>query len=658
MRKSSFDTGGQTALTQELSNWSAKRRAERSKAVTEQSYQEGLKEGMGAKTIERKKPLFGFIGADAAEAHNKGLEAAYLAGIDSDNISRINEIAMKNEGNVKGYDAEIEGLMSGLQKEVDPELSQTIMFSARQMADRQRLRIQEQSFKKQQQEVKAGLNKSRTSYYDSAARNARNGNIETSAESLLKLDATLLKQLELGHINQAQYSELLRDAEREATEHTHFGNLERLSVDDAAKWLEENKKVPEGFTADEWDRFRGVAESIVVDKLRARKALEADRIKNDSQALNDLEVRVNTGDYTETLSDLESLYRNRQTDSKYVSLKSKIINKQKEAFAQAEQDAAVILRLGGDQSIVPDDAAINRVYDNTQSQLSVAQKVMFADRNKTVPSALKREVSMGLMSDDPKIIKNAISIMEGLSQVRGMDDQFSKQDRAFASQITRLIDFMPPEQAIERARKLTDPTNKPFFDAQLQRLKDDKTDYMDEAEDLLGWDDVDALSKPDIAKDYQGLVESFAGSGMEIDDAKKEAEKLIKNKWQEWQGQTIAYSPDNFYNINGSSEWVLDQAKRKVVADSFGEVSDVRLMSDKITASEAAKGSPSYLIKFKENGIWQWYSQDRFYPDRSPVIESIKKENIEEAEEMQDRAEKFKETAKLYISGDKTINVP
>lgn len=638
MRKTSFETSGFNPLASELSQWSAERRAERSERIQKKAFQEGLKKGTGAESIERKKPLFGFIGKDSAEAHNRGLEAAYIAGVDSDNLSRISEIGLKNQGDVAKYDAEIEGMFSGLQKELDPQLAPQLILSARKAADRQRLRIQEQAYNKQQNEIKAGLNKAGATYYDDAARQARNGNLEGSAESLIKYEATLAQQLDSGYINEAQYSELMRDAEREATEHTHFGKIDSMSTAEAVKWLNDNKRVPEGFTADEWDVFRGRAESYIVDKIKIDKANQADALKVNSQALNDLEIRVNTGDYTETLGDLEALYKNRPTDSKYVSLKTKIINKQREALEKADEDAAVLIRLGGDQTVVPEEDAINRVYDRAANQLSVMQKVMFADKNKTVPSSLKREVSMGLMSDDPEVIKNSISIIEGLSQIRGMNDQFSKKDRAFASQVSRLLDFMSPEEAIDKARRLTDPTNKAFFDAQLKRLKDEKTDYIDEAKDVLGWDDVDVLSQPHIARDYQGLVESFAGSGMEIDDAKSHAKKLIQNKWQEWEGQTIAYSPDNFYQINGSSKWVANQARELVLKDTLSDVDEVRLVSDKITASEANSGVPSYLIKFKSDGVWQFYvgeSEGRFYPDKNPVLEKLKEENIKEAEAMQ-----------------------
>ena len=295
MRKSSFDTGGQTALTQELSNWSANRRAERSKAVTEQSYQEGLKEGMGAKTIERKKPLFGFIGADAAEAHNKGLEAAYLAGIDSDNISRINEIAMKNEGNVKGYDAEIEGLMSGLQKEVDPELSQTIMFSARQLADKQRLIIQKQAFANQQKVINSQLLSSSVTYAEAAARSARNGDIESADGNIAKYIAVQNQRLESGAITQAEYDINLRDVNREANEHALYGQIDNMPLNEATKWLQENKAVPDWATADEYDSFYSKASAGVNRRLSKANAQKAAVLSQNKIRLKDYRERSAKG---------------------------------------------------------------------------------------------------------------------------------------------------------------------------------------------------------------------------------------------------------------------------------------------------------------------------------------------------------------------------
>ncbi len=295
MRKSSFQTGGQSGVTQALAQWSAEQKAKRAKKVRDQSYAEGVAEGMDSDSIERKKPLFGFIGADAAEAHNKGLEAAYLAGIDSDNVARINEIAMKNEGNVKGYDAEIQGLFSGLQKEVDPELATSVMFSAREMADKQRLTIQKQAFTNQTNAINSQLLSSSVTYAEAAARSARNGDVESADSNIVKYTAVQNQRLESGAITQAEYDINLRDVNREANEHALYGQIDKMPLNEATKWLQDNKDVPDWATADEYDSFYSKASAGVNRRLSKANAQKAAVLSQNKIKLKNFRERSSKG---------------------------------------------------------------------------------------------------------------------------------------------------------------------------------------------------------------------------------------------------------------------------------------------------------------------------------------------------------------------------
>lgn len=413
MRKSSFETSGFNPLASELSQWAAERRAERSERTQKQAFKEGLKEGAAAKSIERKKPLFGFIGKDSAEAHNRGLEAAYIAGVDSDNLARINEIGLKNQGDVAKYDAEIEGMFSGLQKELDPQLAPELILSARKAADRQRLRIQEQAYNKQQNEIKAGLSKSRTTYYDDAARQARNGDIEGSAESLIKYEATLSQQLEQGYINQAEYQELLRDAEREATEHTHFGKIDRMSTAEAAKWLDENKQVPKGFTADEWDVFTSKVSSDVSRRQSKERISKEAVIRENKLKLDEYINRSSMG---------FAVNDNENAIVRSIDPKTYAYGKELSAFALLPYEAQknIIDNLSVIESSDPEKAiATRKVYSNVRRmaesnpyELAVKQGVVehkpinfgdpqsFIDRNAVTQEAAEHYgVNAKLMTD-------------------------------------------------------------------------------------------------------------------------------------------------------------------------------------------------------------------------------------------------------------------
>ena len=94
IQKSSFSTGG-NSLSESLFQWAGQRRAEQSAKRANKAYEMGLEKG-GSDELEQEQPILGFIGSDVVEAHNKGLRDAYIAGVDSDNVQRVNQIALEN----------------------------------------------------------------------------------------------------------------------------------------------------------------------------------------------------------------------------------------------------------------------------------------------------------------------------------------------------------------------------------------------------------------------------------------------------------------------------------------------------------------------------------------------------------------------------------
>jgi uncharacterized protein YlaN (UPF0358 family) len=321
--------------------WSAERRATKSQDLQEQAYERGRSEGQGADTLEQRK--VGIFGSKNIEAHNKGLRDAYIAGVDSDNVRRINEIALEHQSNTQGFDAAIDGLMAGLSKEVDPAVRSLVIESARDTANRTRLKVQENQFNEAARKAAESRSASATVYVDEAARLARNGDQEGAGLSLIKHQAILSSMLEAGDIGEDDYNRLVRDGEREATEQTHLGQISSMSTQEAAQWIEENKSVvPEGFTPDEWDSFIGRAESIVVDKIATDKAERQSIEAQDIQARNELEILIDTnqGNPEQHLRAIDRLYEGRETDAKYVALKTKVINKIQENIKKQDLQQA------------------------------------------------------------------------------------------------------------------------------------------------------------------------------------------------------------------------------------------------------------------------------------------------------------------------------
>ena len=248
-----FSTGGR-AVTHNagLLDWAAKRQANNAK---EKAYRQGLAEGSKGEYKE-ESPLLGFIGAETIDAHNQGMREAYFASIDSDSTQRINQIALENPDSVSGYDAAIDGFLKGLGKSVDPLAAQQAVQMASNTASRARLGVQKNAFIKQKNEAASDRELSRQTYTNEAARLARNGDDEGSAENLLKLSAVIESSLNAGDIDGDTAASLMRDGEREATEQSKISYISSLDTVDGELWIENNRnKVPKGFTPDEWDSF-------------------------------------------------------------------------------------------------------------------------------------------------------------------------------------------------------------------------------------------------------------------------------------------------------------------------------------------------------------------------------------------------------------------
>ena len=633
----SFTTGtGSTSSA--LQSWAAQRRSERAAKNIQQSSEAGAKAGLTGE-YEPREAMFGFIGRDTVEAYNDSMQSAYISKLDADNTNRISEIAISNPDNLQGFDAAVDGMLGGLAKEVDPEVRDLILSSAQETANRQRLRVQSAEMDRNNAAAAADRSDAANTYYMESGRLARNGDIEGSAENLIKFEAVQDARLAAGEIDVEQRNELVRNAERESVEQGYLFEVSGMTTEDAASWVEENKnQIPAGFTADEWDAFIPKAESIVVDMLTEDSAQANAVTAARNQAVNDLEIMVNTdqGTMEEQLTALESLYENAPTDAKYVSLKTSILNNQQAAFERLSLQNDVISRLGGDASVVIDQGSANDVYDAVAENYTPAQKVQFADRLKFVPRSLESEIANGLLSNDPVLIANSSDMIDRLDEVRGLVDTFTPEQRAFAQQVNKLAPYMIPEEAVAIARQNTDPRDSARIDARAQEIqdKDWPDDYASKADKAMPmFTPMDQWSSPQMASDYGDLFESFYLSGMDYQAADEKAQELIAKTWSRFDGKLMKYNPSDFYSVGGSAEYVVDQVTSDL-ADNLWipEITDTYLFADDRTAREASEGRPSYLVRYQTEDGWFLYPE-RFIPDVQAEIDRVSQQNLEQGEE-------------------------
>jgi len=282
----SFTTGtGSTSSA--LQSWAAQRRSERAAKNIQQSSEAGAKAGLTGE-YEPREAMFGFIGRDTVEAYNDSMQSAYISKLDADNTNRISEIAISNPDNLQGFDAAVDGMLGGLAKEVDPEVRDLILSSAQETANRQRLRVQSAEMDRNNAAAAADRSDASNTYYMESGRLARNGDIEGSAENLIKFEAVQDARLAAGEIDVEQRNELVRNAERESVEQTNLGGLDRQSTEDAQAWIDEQRsQVPVGFTADEWDSHMDSAQADLNRRLSRERAVQAETEAENALRVNE-----------------------------------------------------------------------------------------------------------------------------------------------------------------------------------------------------------------------------------------------------------------------------------------------------------------------------------------------------------------------------------
>ena len=246
--------------------------------------------------------------------------------------------------------------------------------------------------------------------------------------------------------------------------------------------------------------------------------------------------------------------------------------------------------------------------------------------------------------------------MDRIDKVRGLpDNSFSANDRAFAQTVSDLSVNMEPEQAIELARRNTDPNDRSRIEARKDQIKEMQKGfgadtYREQVEDhfnpWFGSTTVDDISGDKIAKEYGDLFEQHYLAGMDEKAAKAKALEIVGRNWKESKvtGKTrvMKYAPEDYYDVAGNTEYIGEQLHKAVLENWFGDVNfskkDIIILSDDRTAREASAGMPSYLVyvNHPSEGILPVYAEGapaRFLPDVSAEVKKQQEANREKVEE-------------------------
>tara|TARA_R110001599_G_scaffold313141_1_gene520882 strand:+ start:453 stop:2489 length:2037 start_codon:yes stop_codon:yes gene_type:complete len=249
-----------------------------------------------------------------------------------------------------------------------------------------------------------------------------------------------------------------------------------------------------------------------------------------------------------------------------------------------------------------------------------AKQTDFVAKTGLVPAMLKQELTNDLMSGDVNRIQAASETIGRLTEIPGIGQTvLTDYQRALATEVNSLSQFMGADLATQQAIKNTDPTNKARIEARTAEIKSTegkKTfsgSYRNEMLEEYGSGyfekfNVNDIAQYDLIKDYGTLVESYYISGMSVDNAKEQAMKSIQTNYKEGEFGFMKFRPEDYYGlgVTDSVNYIREDIYNELTGPSgiFGlelDKKDIVLVSDSITARQASTGNPSYTVMYRDS---------------------------------------------------------
>ena len=248
-----------------------------------------------------------------------------------------------------------------------------------------------------------------------------------------------------------------------------------------------------------------------------------------------------------------------------------------------------------------------------------AEQTDFVAKTGLVPAMLQQELTNDLMSQDVNRIQAASETIGRLTEIPGIGQTIlTEQQRAFATEVNSLSQFMGADLATQQAIKNTDPTNKARIEARTSEIKSTegkktfsgsyKTELLEEyGSGYFEKFNVNNIAQYDLVRDYGTLVESYYISGMSVDNAKEQAMKSIQTNYQEGEFGFMKFRPEDYYGlgVTDSVNYIREDIYDELTGPSgiFGlelDKKDIILVSDSITARQASTGKPSYTVMYRD----------------------------------------------------------
>lgn len=629
-------TGGVQALQQEarslsgLSQSFARFEEQRRQKKADEAFQAGRVAHAKGETDKKEETFFGGI---EAKSFNRGLRAGYEADLSNDNREELARIERENGTDSAAYSEAVTAQRVALQQNVDPAVLPDVMERFDTYSTAGLIRVQDAQARADNARNQDSVNAQIESLGNEAAVFARNGDPESSAQRLLEASQAVENAVTAGFMSQKDGDDAFRELNREATEQSirneFDGIIESQGFDAAFDELDKrSKKVPGGWTPDEWDAF------IADEQADINRALSR-QLKQTKQTATEIKKEAD-------FSDIEA-------------------------------------RIKGDDRVVVNEKAVDSYYQERVlplvQNLPPEQKntviTSFVDRTKVIPLGLRNEVSSFIRSGNPELMSEAVTLTDRLDEVPGAGEIVNTNERVFAKLAVDLSANLEPNEAVRLARQATDPKDKARVDTvnqQLKDIKDKATVYQEAAQGIFtsfwGTDpSFDAITSAKMGKEYGDLFESYRRSGADEAQAAELAKGGIQRNWGEWQNRVMKYPPATYYEVEGDSSYVMDQLVKDVKSENlFGfsvSKDNIILVPNEETARGASIGQPTYGVTVIDDNGQMIPLENMWKPDSQAEIDRIKNENVSQSKArrikiLQDQAEDM-ETIKALQKASKDI---
>ena len=612
-------------------------------------------------------------------AFNQANEAGYIAATKNAYMDKLDQLSRQYADNPDGFTKTADAYRKSMIQNLPAEVRTQVSYDFDQTVNSNLFSIRDTAAKNAIAQTSFELAKVGDTMLGELAKAARKGDQKYLAHNAEQYNLSVVAPLKaLGQTKEANAA--LSAYQTTVIENTYLGEYERAEAagtgaDYIMKFMD---NPPKDMTLDEADELTKKMTALNKRRRTLESAKQADMTTEQeldvSKSLVDIARGKLTGETAiKTLDDY--LKKNWITREKHTSSLIALGKVEDEITKKNQKFAQISRNVGSGNGAFVEQKDADEYYEEHYTpkvQVLPPEDRMTADINlvrnlKKVPKGMKTQLNALVMSDNPDNIALAAQYADGFDDVPGLlDSTFDKNTQAMIATMVDLSPNMKPNEAVQLARKITDPRDKARIDAITEELKERKletyqSEVISELEDkfmgLFGGADVMSFNKDQMTSEYKSVYDAFRKEGLSHDKSKEKAAKTLKRNWKEFNGYVMRNSPVDFYSVNGETDYIMKQLVKDVATETIGATpvpkENLFLVSDERTSREASTGKPTYRVFYRdESGSIIPMMGFRWSPD----IEKEKNRILEANKRKLDRTEREKRVDEV-LGNESLMNI-